>query len=48
LFGAGIIGIEYNFNAPILISIDYRPEIGITENYDSLGSSFALAVRYQF
>jgi hypothetical protein len=48
LFGAGIIGIEYNFNAPILISIDYRPEISITENYDSLGRSFALAVRYQF
>jgi hypothetical protein len=48
LFGAGVIGIEYNFNAPILISIDYRPEVGITGNYDGLGSSFALAVRYQF
>jgi hypothetical protein len=48
LFGAGVIGIEYNFNAPILISIDYRPEIGITGNYDGLGSSFALAVRFQF
>ncbi len=48
LFGAGVIGIEYNFNTPILISLDYRPEIGITGNYDGLGSSFALAIRYQF
>lgn len=48
LFGAGIIGVEYNFNAPILIAIDYIPEIGITENYNSLGSSFTLAIRYQF
>ena len=24
LFGAGIVGIEYNFDAPILISLDYR------------------------
>jgi hypothetical protein len=48
LFGAGVIGIEYNFNAPILISIDYRPEVGITGNYDGLGNSLAFAVRYQF
>jgi hypothetical protein len=48
LFGAGVIGIEYNFNAPVLLSIDYRPEIGITGNYDGIGSSFALAARYQF
>jgi hypothetical protein len=48
LYGAGVVGIEYNFNAPLLISIDYRPEIGITGNYDGLGGNFALAVRYQF
>lgn len=48
LFGAGVVGIEYNFNAPILISLDYRPEIGITGNYDGLGSSVAISVRYQF
>lgn len=48
LFAAGVIGIEYNFNAPILISLDYRPEIGITGNYDGLGSSVAISVRYQF
>jgi hypothetical protein len=48
LFGAGVIGIEYDFEAPILISLDYRPEVGITGNYEGLGSNFALAVRYQF
>ncbi|KGL59617.1 hypothetical protein [Polaribacter sp. Hel1_33_49] len=48
LFGAGIVGIEYNFDAPILISLDYRPEVGITGNYDDLNSSLALAIRYQF
>ena len=48
LFVAGDIGIEYNFDAPILISLDYRPEVGITGNYDGLNSSLALAIRYQF
>lgn len=48
LYGAGIVGIEYNFNAPILISLDYRPEVGITGNYDGIGNSFAFAIRYQF
>lgn len=48
LFAAGVIGIEYNFDAPLLISLDYRPEIGITGNYDGLNSSFALSARYQF
>ncbi|WP_299012214.1 hypothetical protein [uncultured Polaribacter sp.] len=48
LFGAGVVGIEYNFKVPILISLDYRPEVGITGNYDGLGNSVALSVRYQF
>ena len=45
LFGAGVIGLEYNLNDPILISLDYRPEIG-----DSRGliSGVGLAVKYQF
>lgn len=48
LFAAGVVGIEYNFNKPILISLDYRPEVGITGNYNGLGSSVAISVRYQF
>ena len=48
IYGAGVVGIEYNFDAPILLSIDYRPEIGIAGGLDGLNSDIALAVRYQF
>ncbi|MDD7914768.1 hypothetical protein [Polaribacter ponticola] len=48
IYGAGVIGIEYNFNAPVLLSIDYRPEIGIAGGLDGLNSDIALSVRYQF
>jgi hypothetical protein len=48
IYGAGVIGIEYDFNAPVLISLDYRPEIGVAGGLDGLNSSFSLAVRYQF
>jgi len=48
LFGAGVLGIEYHFKAPILISVEYRPEVALTRNYNGLGRNFALAVRYQF
>ena len=50
VFAAGDIGIEYGFEeAPILISLDFRPEIGghgyYTNNY---GSDIALGLRYKF
>lgn len=49
LFAAGDIGIEYNFDAPIQLSLDYRPEFyfsdGINENF---GSDIALSIRYRF
>ena len=48
IFGAGVVGIEYNFDSPILLSLDYRPEVGISGGLDGLQSNFALAVRYQF
>ena len=48
IYGAGVVGIEYNFNAPVLLSIDYRPEIGVAGGLDGLNSNIALAVRYQF
>ncbi len=48
IYGAGVIGIEYSFNAPVLLSIDYRPEIGIAGGLDGLNSDIALSVRYQF
>lgn len=48
IYGAGVVGIEYNFDAPILLSIDYRPEIGISGGLSGLNSDVALAVKYQF
>jgi hypothetical protein len=45
----GNIGIEYNFEAPILISLDFRPEIGIIGNYGKdTDLDLALSIRYQF
>ncbi|MFI0428951.1 hypothetical protein [Mariniflexile sp. HMF6888] len=51
VFAAGDIGIEYNFDIPLLISLDFRPEIGFgNETYDNndLDFDIALGIRYQF
>jgi len=46
---AGNIGIEYDFDIPLLLSLDFRPEIGITNDIDdSLEFDIALGIRYQF
>ena len=51
-FASGIIGIEYNLDnevdLPLVISLDYRPEIGITGDLNGLNSDVGLSVRYQF
>lgn len=51
VFAAGDIGVEYNFDFPLLISLDFRPEIGII-GYDGFSDTFdfdiALGIRYQF
>ncbi|WP_299682885.1 hypothetical protein [uncultured Dokdonia sp.] len=49
LNAAGTIGIEYNFDIPLLLSLDFRPEIGILNDIDdSLEFDIALSIRYQF
>ena len=45
---AGDIGIEYNFNIPLLLSLDVRPEIGFNDYNDDLDFDIALGIRYQF
>ena len=46
---AGDRGIEYNFEIPLLISLDMRPELGFNDNYsDDLDLDIALGLRYQF
>ena len=51
IFAAGDIGIEYNFNIPLLISLDFRPEIAFGDeryNNNDLDFDIALGLRYQF
>lgn len=50
LFAAGNIGIEYNFDIPLLVSLDFRPEIGFSDynNFNNFSPDVALALRYQF
>ncbi len=50
ILAAGNIGIEYNFNIPLLVSLDFRPEFGFGDDdvYDAFSPDIALGVRYQF
>ena len=46
---AGDIGIEYNFDIPLLLSLDMRPELGFNNDFnDDIGFDIALGIRYQF
>ncbi len=47
---AGNIGVEYNFDIPLLISLDFRPEIGVVNDFgnNDLDLDLALSLRYQF
>ncbi|MFT4803986.1 MAG: hypothetical protein ACJAZK_001276 [Psychroserpens sp.] len=48
LFAAGNIGIEYNFDFPLQLSLDARPEFGFGDFRDDLDFDIALGVRYRF
>ncbi len=45
----GNVGIEYDFDIPLLISLDFRPEFDLVGDYKK-GTDFdiALSLRYQF
>ena len=47
-FAAGDIGVEYNFDIPLQLSLDFRPELGFGDFRDDLGFDVALGVRYRF
>lgn len=47
-YGAGDIGIEYNFDIPLMLSLDFRPEFGFGDFNDDLDLDIALGIRYQF
>ena len=48
LFIAGNVGIEYDFDIPLLISLDFRPEFGFGDFNDDADFDIALGLRYQF
>ncbi|RIA09661.1 hypothetical protein OE09_1505 [Flavobacteriaceae bacterium MAR_2010_72] len=48
VFAAGDIGIEYDFDIPLLISLDFRPELGFGNYRDDVDFDIALGIRYQF
>lgn len=51
VFAAANVGIEYNFNIPLLLSLDFRPEFGFYgDDYplNRFSPDVALGVRYQF
>lgn len=49
-FLAGDIGAEYNFDIPLQIFIDFRPEFLFTsyDYYDDFGPDLAIGIRYRF
>lgn len=48
LLASGDIGIEYNFDIPLLVSLDVRPELSFGDSTYDLDFDVALSVRYQF
>lgn len=46
---AADLGIEYNFDIPLIMSLDVRPELGFNDSYSNdLDFDIALGIRYQF
>ncbi|HLP63865.1 hypothetical protein [Flavobacterium sp.] len=51
VLAAGDIGIEYNFDVPIQLSLDFRPEFYFNSDdfrEDNFGPDIALGIRYRF
>lgn len=50
IYLAGDIGIEYNFDIPLLLSLDLRPEFGFNDYNvtNDFSPDIALGIRYQF
>ena len=50
LLVAGNLGIEYNFDFPLQLSLDFRPEVYFGDEYreNNFGPDIALGVRFRF
>lgn len=42
------VGIEYNFNFPLQLSLDVKPELGLINGSNGLGIDLAFGARYKF
>ncbi|NBL64195.1 hypothetical protein GV828_03150 [Flavobacterium sp. NST-5] len=49
-FVAGDIGIEYQFDIPLMLSLDFRPELYFADDFrdDNFGPDIALGIRFKF
>lgn len=50
-FIAGDIGIEYQFDIPLMLSLDFRPELYFADDNfrnDNFGPDIALGIRFKF
>lgn len=45
---SGTVGIEYNFEFPLQLTLDARPELGFGDFNDGLDLDIALGIRYRF
>jgi len=45
---AGELGLQYNFNIPLSLSLDWRPAFRLVENTDFSAGGFGLNLRYVF
>lgn len=43
----GQVGLEYNFNIPLRLSLDYRPAFQVTKGTGFIGDGIALGIRYR-
>lgn len=48
LGAAGQLGIEYNFNIPLQLSLDWRPNFWVIPGTDFDWNGIALGIRYKF
>jgi len=47
-FVAGDIGVEYSFDVPLQLSLDFKPEIGNNNFTNNTVFDIAFSIRYQF
>ncbi|WP_400078320.1 hypothetical protein [Winogradskyella sp. R77965] len=47
-FLSGDLGVEYDFDFPLILSFGIRPEIGFADFNDGIDIDVALGIRYQF